>query len=87
MFLSTICAIGRWGLIGGLICFGLLLPATVTWAGGLAAPLAGEVCFATPNTGVTVYSSTTAQAVRDAAAATTAGGTVKAAGYCAGAVT
>lgn len=42
-------------------------------------------CFATPDSGTTVFSSADAQAVRDALAAAAANGTVKVAGYCAGA--
>ena len=41
-------------------------------------------CFATPNDGTTVYSSTFAEAVREALAAANPGATVKVAGYCAG---
>lgn len=50
----------------------------------IAAPLAGETCFATPNDGTTVYSSTNASAVRAALAAVSPGDTVKVAGYCPG---
>lgn len=55
-------------------------------AGVRVAQAAGETCFATPNDGGLVYASTTASAVRDAVAAAGSGGTVKIAGYCAGAV-
>ncbi len=41
-------------------------------------------CFATHDDGSTVFSSEDAQAVRDALAAVSSGGTVKVAGYCAG---
>ncbi len=48
--------------------------------------LANGRCFATPDDGGTVFSSNTAQAVRTAVTAASAGGVVKIAGYCAGAV-
>lgn len=70
-----------------------LLP-TGSLAGGAplqAAPTAsterapsGGTCYATPDDGTTVFSGPTAQAVRDAVAAASAGGTVKIAGTCAG---
>ena len=47
-------------------------------------PNEGETCFATPNGGVTVFSSTDASAVQDAVTAASPGDTVQAAGYCAG---
>ena len=43
-----------------------------------------NLCFATHNDGTTMFSSADAQAVRDAIAAASSGGTVKVAGYCAG---
>lgn len=41
-------------------------------------------CFATPNDGATIYSSTTASAVRQALGVASPGATVKVAGYCPG---
>ena len=53
---------------------------------GPLAPQGGSgPCFATPDDGATVFSSADAQAVRDALAAAASNGTVKVAGYCAGA--
>ena len=46
--------------------------------------LVSGVCHATRDDGTTVFSSADAQAVRDAIAAASSGGTVKVAGYCAG---
>src|SRR6185436_10675744 len=48
------------------------------------APWVGETCFATPNNGTTVYSSTNASAVQSATDAAAADATVKIAGTCAG---
>ena len=47
---------------------------------------AADTCFATPDAGATVFSSADSQAVRDAAAAAVADGTVQIAGTCAGTV-
>ena len=54
---------------------------------GSASPVS-RPCYATPNDGTTVFTSTIdAQAVRDALAAVAANGTVKIAGYCSGVAT
>ena len=47
-------------------------------------PNADETCFATPDGGATVFSSTDASAVQDAVTAASPGNTIQAAGYCAG---
>lgn len=62
--------------------------ATPSFAAVSPAPVAagGETCFATLN-GITVYSSTTSQAVRDAVNAAASGSMVKLAGYCPGVAT
>jgi len=44
----------------------------------------GDSCYATHNNGITVFSSTNASAVQQAASAASVGDTVKVAGYCAG---
>lgn len=80
--------LARLALLSGLLSMGALLFAGLAQAGGLPfrSALVGETCFATPDNGATVYSSTTAQAVRDAVGAAPGGGSVKFAGYCPGAV-
>lgn len=62
----------------------VMLGATLVLLGVRGAEAAGETCHATPNDGALVFSSATASAVRDAAAAASSGATVKIAGYCAG---
>lgn len=75
--LALVCALAGVGALGLVALARAAGPAAV-------APQTGETCFATPDDGATVYSSTTAQAVRDAVGAAPAGGSVKLAGYCAG---
>jgi hypothetical protein len=48
------------------------------------APPPADTCFATPDNGTTVFSSTTASAVQQAVDMAVAGATVKVAGTCAG---
>ena len=79
---SGIADLRRGFLRVGLVVLGV----TLALLGVRSAEAADETCFATPNDGALVYTSTTASAVRDAVAAAGSGGTVKIAGYCAGAV-
>jgi hypothetical protein len=79
----------RLGLIGALVGAGLFLTVALAQAAtptaeAPRAPQVDATCFATPDDGNTVYSGTTAQAVREAVAAALPGGVVKIAGYCAG---
>lgn len=79
----------RLGIVLGMLGAGVLLIVGLAQAAPARGPHppaahVGETCFATPDGGATVYSSTTAQAVRDAVGAAAPNGTVKVAGYCAG---
>jgi len=53
----------------------------------ITAAFGAHICFATPDNGTTVFGSANARAVRDALGAVAPNGTVKVAGYCAGAQT
>ncbi len=72
-------------LVGLSLAF-TFAPDTSSTAGGAYA--GGQaVCFATPDNGTTVFSSTDASAVRSALGTASANAVVKLAGYCAGVVT
>src|SRR5512135_676868 len=84
-------SISRFSLASAIAITGLMLilwivhgaHASILFSAGHS-PNAGETCFATPDDGTTVFSSTTASAVQQAVDAAGPGDIVKAAGYCAG---
>jgi uncharacterized repeat protein (TIGR01451 family) len=83
--------ISRLSLVFAIALIGLMLmlwigpgdPASIAINAGYS-PNVGETCFATPDGGITVFSSTDANAVQQAVNAASPGDIVKAAGYCAG---